>query len=582
MFKKRINRSKKFLTSIAISTCLLPLTAAAQIVIQKPNKLSNSAEAGRVVAQHESFTVAGAMQDALLKTGESPIHGNPIGAQGAAYVFENGNPTPKAVYQFPGNANYFMQFGARVAVSGKWLAFTATNAGDANAPAKVFIVGKNSSNEWRTCPTGSSGVDCAGSYGSNDLNSEDKVLKTIEFDVGENIPSAKNWLYHNIAISDNYLVTANINASLIDVYRYEQSQNKWIKEWTHDDVDSDKLGTAIAIEGDRIIFSAPGFNSNVGRFYAIQRTTGSQPWQWADAKDGPGKGGNFGKTLDLHNGRIIAGGGNTLSFYNYDTYGIFAVNTITTPDEPIAVSVFGDTAVAAFGSSLAAARTYKLNSAQTTWQLFETIQSSIVPLDASGLAFSASDIDLHNNNIVFGWRGRTATDANGNNVNNVGAVVLKDFTNTNCKSVINFVPNCTFDIPTATNWSLLKHNGANASVSYNNTEMRTTIFDDGYDFWHVQARTPVNLHTAGTYTLRFKARADAARSIVVNLGHNGNSDNNWQSYAQKIVNLTTSMQTFTYTLSGIPKDINAFLDFNLGNAGNAAVTIDEVYLSRNP
>ncbi len=88
--------------------------------------------------------------------------------------------------------------------------------------------------------------------------------------------------------------------------------------------------------------------------------------------------------------------------------------------------------------------------------------------------------------------------------------------------------------------------------------------------------------------MRNLSYSDSMYSIFIlklfplNLGHNGTSNNNWQSYAQRTVTLSAHMQTYSFTLTSISQDLNAVLDFNMGNAGNSPVTIDEIYLSRNP
>lgn len=576
-----LSATTSILTLIA-SGFLLANQAAAQVVIQKPGAVKDSAEAGRMVAQYDKVTVIGAMQDTLLKNGETPAFGNPVGSQGAVYVFEDAQATPKATYQFPGNDNYFRQTGARVAASAKWLAFTDTSTGS-GASAHVYIVGKDGSNNWRTCPTGIDGIDCSDSVDVNGLNTG-KALKSIEFDPSVS-PSAKSYLNQNIAISDNYLVTANVAAGVLDFYRYDTSQNKWIKEWTYDDpVDANKTGSDIAIDGERVVVSAPQYNSTMGRFYAFERNASTQQWQLTHTVNGPGSTSNLASSLDFHNTRILARlGPTTVAYYRFEGPDINLKSILNTSHDVVKVSIFNDTAVVSYGGATSNAfGTYKLNTVTNAWGLVQNIPITVVPAGPGNTTLAHRDIDLHQNNIAIGWPGRGALNSSNVVVNNVGAVVLKDFSASNCKSVINLVPNCSFDIPTATNWSLLTYNGANASPDYSNGELKTTINDDGYDFWHIQARTAVKLASAGTYTLRFNARADWTRSIVVNLGHNGTSDNNWQSYAQNTVTLSTHMQTYTLTLNSLPQDLNAVLDFNFGNAGNSPVTIDEIYLSRNP
>ncbi len=263
---------------------------------------------------------------------------------------------------------------------------------------------------------------------------------------------------------------------------------------------------------------------------------------------------------------------NSGNIYNFDTNGNLSFHQmVPTAVPPVSVALFNDTAVAGFEFAATTAISYKLNSSVNQWQEFERIPRSIVPADPRGNSFFTRTVDIHSGIIALGWDNWSTA-----NLERPGAIVLKNAIPT-CKSASNLVPNCTFDIPTATNWSLTAYNGANAWVSYNGNQMLTNINNAGSEFWHVQARTAVNL-TAGTYTLRFNAKAASPRSIQVNLGHYGGS---WQSYAQRTVNLTNTMQTFTLTLPNIPTDINSVLDFNLGKTGTSAVTLDEVSLVKN-
>ncbi|MES2823720.1 MAG: carbohydrate binding domain-containing protein [Pseudomonadota bacterium] len=574
-----------------ITSALISFNANAQLLIPKPGPITTNTEFGSAIAQYENITVTGTTQDRILLAGELPVdtQGNDNREQGSVYVFENANPTPKVVYQFPGAVNRFRGLGSRVAISNKWLAFVELKRRDNSLPAKAYIVGKDNNNQWRTClPANSPAntlVDCTQYVAANGGQNNNPVLKSIDLPFSSS-GLEKNALTQNIAISDNYLVLANADASMATVYRYDSNQNKWIQEWTFDGPDDMKFGAAIAIEGDRLAISAPGHLSGRGAFFTLKRNSSLQTWDWTGGWISDINIKNFGQALDMRANRIVAGGNagtsdnpsGTLSFYNFDTGGnLYFQQMLTTQYEPKNAALYENTAAAAFDSrNFIAGKTYKLNPALNQWQEFETIPQSIVPADVAGLLFSTREIELYKNTLVMGWMTYHLPIANSGLV---GALVLKDFVpSTNCKSVSNLVPNCSFDIPTATNWSLTAYNGANAWVNYSGNQMLNTINNAGSEFWHVQARTAVNL-TVGTYTLRFNAKAASARAIQVNLGHYGGS---WQSYAQKTVNLTSTMQTFTLTLTNIPTDINSVLDFNLGKTGTSAVTLDEVSLVKNP
>ncbi|MES2823719.1 MAG: carbohydrate binding domain-containing protein [Pseudomonadota bacterium] len=563
---------------ICISTTGISFNTAAQTIIEKPSVQRYGAAFGKIVVQHAGDTLVSSSSDTVLKSGEFLRDGNSE-SQGSVYLFQNGNATPKAVYQFPGSANHNKKLGAKIALSNKWLAFTEGNVDETNVnvPARVFIVGRDGNNQWRTCPAspGTSteigvGVDCTNQFDINGVENRGRPLKSIEFAH----LTAKAEHNHNIAISDNYLVMADIKGGEIITYRYDASQNTWKEDLKLNVPDYLKLGTAIAIEGDRLAMSAPG----VSGFFTFKRNTTLPESAWTGKWTADTSITNSGHVLDMNSNRIIVGGtasdnvSGTLSFYNFDTSGNLIFNhTLTTPVPPVSVALFSDTAVAAFEIAEPTAISYKLNSSVGRWQEFERIPRSIVPADPKGRAFFTRSADLHSGVIALGWDNWSSSS-----LDRPGAVVLRNFT-PNCKSPSNLVPNCSYDIPTATNWSLTAYNGASAWVNYNGNQMLTTINNAGSDFWHVQARTSVSV-TAGTYTLRFNAKATSARSIQINLGHRGGT---WQSYAQQTVNLTNTMQTFTLTLPNIPTDINSVLDFNLGKSSISAVTLDEVSLVKN-
>lgn len=140
----------------------------------------------------------------------------------------------------------------------------------------------------------------------------------------------------------------------------------------------------------------------------------------------------------------------------------------------------------------------------------------------------------------------------------------------------NEVQNCGFDT-NLSNWSVMSHSGASASHLHTNGTLKVNIYNSGTLPWHVQAVTPIKIPNAGNYRLWFKAKADSPRSITVRIGDDGGD---WTDYKTVTVPLTTKMQVYSYLLEGLPADSSARLDFNLGNAGNAGVTIDDVYFGQ--
>ncbi|MGK3981443.1 hypothetical protein WME99_00290 [Sorangium sp. So ce136] len=85
---------------------------------------------------------------------------------------------------------------------------------------------------------------------------------------------------------------------------------------------------------------------------------------------------------------------------------------------------------------------------------------------------------------------------------------------------------------------------------------------------------------AGRYLLTFRAKADDVRTFVVNLGRNGNGDNNWASYGRVTAAAGPEWVIYSFELPNVPQGSAALLDFNFGNAGTAAVTVDSVKLVR--
>jgi hypothetical protein len=193
--------------------------------------------------------------------------------------------------------------------------------------------------------------------------------------------------------------------------------------------------------------------------------------------------------------------------------------------------------------------------------------------------YGVNPIALNGNNLSLGWH------SYGSDLDNslIGAFIREKANLLDaCKTPANLVQNCSFDIPTSTAWQLLTWQGASAYPAYANDEMTTTINNAGSDFWHIQARTPVKVKSAGSYTIKFRARSSGARNIVVNLGHNGTTDNNWTSYGRINVPLATTTLDYSYDLPSVPADTNSVLDFNLGNGGTQSVTLDGISLTKRP
>ncbi len=128
----------------------------------------------------------------------------------------------------------------------------------------------------------------------------------------------------------------------------------------------------------------------------------------------------------------------------------------------------------------------------------------------------------------------------------------------------------------ATSWNLAVHGGA-ATGQVVKGEYVTTITQAGTLPWHVQfTQSGFNLEQGHVYKLSFKARADSARALEVNVGQGSDP---YTSYVGNFsVQLTKTMQPFTKTFTmKAPTDNNSRFEFNSGLAA-VSWTLDDVSL----
>lgn len=128
----------------------------------------------------------------------------------------------------------------------------------------------------------------------------------------------------------------------------------------------------------------------------------------------------------------------------------------------------------------------------------------------------------------------------------------------------------------ANSWTLGVYGGS-ASGSVANGEYVTNIKKAGTQAWHVQfTQGNVKLEQGKTYTLSFKARAAANRTVEANLGMSASP---YSSYMGAFnVALTTTMQTFTKTFTMTqPTTSSARVEFNSG-LSNVKWVLDDVKL----
>jgi len=138
----------------------------------------------------------------------------------------------------------------------------------------------------------------------------------------------------------------------------------------------------------------------------------------------------------------------------------------------------------------------------------------------------------------------------------------------------NDIQNCNMDA--GTQFWQVRGNGGNAALSVVGGELRIDILQTLDDSWEPQVVQSLGSVTAGNYEIEFSARAAAPRTMVVNLGQDADP---WLSRCggDHVVNLTTTTQHFSITCNGVIAEPAMKLDFNVGDAGTAAVFIDNVY-----
>jgi hypothetical protein len=606
---KRMRPNSHWLLTCGISA-LISISAQAGIVVPKPTPHSNvdiSPEMGHILTRVGNYTLAGTPSETIQISGEV-IVAEPSQKQGVVYLFNGANATPERVYQFPGVAHTMENTGFKVAMSNQWAAFASKVYYYINSPSPVmsyvYIAGKTNG-VWASCPSlNSVPNNCNNSYRDNN-SSLSKPLTRIAF--GDRGAERDDFDETRLTmeISDKYLVLADSKKSIVKFYRYDATSTNWVSEFELDDDDYKNVGKAVAIYGDRIAVSqtwADNPTVSNGKVRIYQRST-SGTWTMASQVDGNFGTGNFGNNIKMDANTLVVASGATgftsgtrqLIFFNLNSIGnptgefkVFTapnLNKMALSGNTLAVSNNApNPAVTIYTRSVVGG----LVEWKPTTSLNGEFYNNLNRYTGGGSSGSAGltgqdDIGLVGDDLSIGWR---VFNVDANN-KFMGAVVHEKVSQLDsCRGPKNLVVNCSFDTVNNTtlnssassaNWTLLTNQGGSGSASYTGGQLRVSISNPGSDMWHIQARTPVNLSQAVRYKLTFRAKADANRNFVVNIGHNGNQDNNWQSYARVTPFATTNWTDFSYEVQ-VPMDANAFLDFNFGNAGTSAVTIDGVSL----
>lgn len=578
--------------AVGLAGSLAAGPAGAGTVVMKPGLVNTtiqgaSQEFGRTLARSSGYTVVASMQENIPLPGELVPNTN-YTSQGGVYLFNDNFDFPERTYQYPGMAHFQMHAGARVAISERWMAFASTQTGTISQPgnAAVFVVGK-SNGQWAQCPSPKGIVDCSGITGLNGSNPTPAIVQ-IPFP-----RTINNWSDMTVAISDNTLAMADNANSNLWVYRFNDLSGRWKLEFQASDSAYKHMGTAIAIDGDRIAVSST-FRASEGKtglepdnVRILQRSPSTGIWSYSGIGYGWFSDGDFGRHLAMRGGNLVVGGGAdhpVLAFYQLRADGSLSAPFVTTPVGSVRqVAISGITAAVTTSDTMRTLVVYKRDSIGTgnTWKQTTSLDGrTFAARSYTRNQYSGEDeIGLDGNKLSLGWRGY-GFDANNSLI---GAFIRERVDQIDaCAILENLVRNCSFDIPGSTAWQLLAWQGASASASYAGGEMKTSIQSAGSDFWHIQVRTAVSLPAARTYNLKFRAKTPGYRTMVVNLGHNGTIDNNWTSYGRVRVDLGPNATDFSFDFPSVPADTDAVLDFNLGNAGVQPVTLDDVVLSGRP
>lgn len=116
----------------------------------------------------------------------------------------------------------------------------------------------------------------------------------------------------------------------------------------------------------------------------------------------------------------------------------------------------------------------------------------------------------------------------------------------------------------------------NAVISGRNSCAVTISQTTGTD-WHIQLWQWLSIHQGHKYTITFKAKASANRSIVLALQKGASP---YTTYLSKTHNLTTQVQTFTDEVTMNVTDLAAKLQFYFGSS-TASVWIDDITIVDN-
>ncbi|WP_437606169.1 carbohydrate binding domain-containing protein [Sorangium sp. So ce834] len=576
---------------------LVAAQASAGVVVGKPTPHGNTAypEAGTTLARAGTYTLVGALQEHVKISGE-PEPTFPSTMQGAVYLMNGTNATPERVYQFPGVAQFNLQAGSQLAISSRFLAFATRGTNSSTSPqANSVFIARKSNGSWAECPLVGGQRNCNGAVRENGQNISHALTR-----IPLSYPALSSFKDIALALSDDYLVIGYKRHSVLEIYRYNSSNDTWVLEHFLNEPDERFTGAAVAVDGDLVAVGSPWSDGGeagveLGSVRIFRRNASDVTWNAVALASGYFSSGAFGRSLAMASGNLAVTSGATflvndvmpqqhLSFYRVAADGtITASQSLATAYPHVHLALDGDTLASTVGGGDEGLSLYKRDAASGQWA-YETglIRDFYKSVNSSNSGYGGIDpIGLVGDDLSLGWRAFSGL---------LGGVVHEKVSLIDaCRDPLNLVSNCSFDNVTNTalagsqsssGWQVLSWNGASAWADFTGRQMRINVQQPGSDMWHIQARTTVNLPQAGRYLLTFRAKADDVRTFVVNLGRNGNSDNNWASYGRVTAAAGPAWVIYSFELPNIPQDSAALLDFNVGNAGTAAVTVDSVKLVR--
>ncbi|AUX35388.1 MULTISPECIES: carbohydrate binding domain-containing protein [Sorangium] len=576
---------------------LVAAQASAGVVVGKPTPHGNTAypEAGTTLARAGTYTLVGALQEHVKISGE-PEPTFPSTMQGAVYLMNGTNATPERVYQFPGVAQFNLQAGSQLAISSRFLAFATRGTNSSTSPqANSVFIARKSNGSWAECPLVGGQRNCNDAVRENGQNISHALTR-----IPLSYPALSSFKDIALALSDDYLVIGYKRHSVLEIYRYNSSNDTWVLEHFLNEPDERFTGAAVAVDGDLVAVGSPWSDGGeagveLGSVRIFRRNASDVTWNAVALASGYFSSGAFGRSLAMASGNLAVTSGATflvndvmpqqhLSFYRVAADGtITASQSLATAYPHVHLALDGDTLASTVGGGDEGLSLYKRDAASGQWA-YETglIRDFYKSVNSSNSGYGGIDpIGLVGDDLSLGWRAFSGL---------LGGVVHEKVSLIDaCRDPLNLVSNCSFDNVTNTSlagsqsssgWQVLSWNGASAWADFTGRQMRINVQQPGSDMWHIQARTTVNLPQAGRYLLTFRAKADDVRTFVVNLGRNGNSDNNWASYGRVTAAAGPAWVIYSFELPNVPQDSAAFLDFNVGNAGTAAVTVDSVKLVR--